>query len=100
MCYTAYPGAGHVPAAAKVNADPQMITWPLKQHQRFRFPADDESSLVGQGLPIFQNFLYPRNDCERLAFKKKNSQKPSKNACQAPKPVNPLPINNIRVKFS
>jgi hypothetical protein len=78
MCYTAYPGAGHVPAAAKVNADPQMITWPLKQHQRFRFPADDESSLVGQGLPIFQNFLYLPQRLRETRLQKKTAKNPAK----------------------
>ena len=31
--YTEYPGAGHVPAAAKAYADPNMIAWLLKQHR-------------------------------------------------------------------
>ena len=31
--YTEYPGAGHVPAAEKAYADPNMIDWLLKQHR-------------------------------------------------------------------
>lgn len=31
--YTEYPGAGHVPAAAKGYADRNMISWLLKQHR-------------------------------------------------------------------
>jgi predicted peptidase len=31
--YTEYPGAGHVPAAAKAYSDPNMIDWILKQHR-------------------------------------------------------------------
>jgi predicted peptidase len=31
--YTEYPGAGHVPAAAKAYADRNMISWLLKQHR-------------------------------------------------------------------